>query len=215
MKKFIKICTITVLVPAFLCAPVTGQISISTTDMTPTEPLPNPSPSNYQPRYISGFGSGDSFTLFFEDRNVDSMISYVSTTTGTTGLSASAISTNIFDTHFCVKDWPININGIDYAYRAWGALWNTPDHHFYVSNDLEEWTLVSTFTIPTLEGVLGGIVYYGHHHGRVVERACRNNYLSDLIKRFTRHCHGVVGSVVQPRPRLNPPPDHICADVGI
>ena len=118
MRRFLTICTMAVSVFTLLSATVVAQIQVTATDMTPTAPLPNPSPGSHQPRYISGFGSGDSFTLFFEDRDVDSMISYVSTTTGPTGLSASAMPTNIFDTHFCVKDWPININGTDYAYRA-------------------------------------------------------------------------------------------------
>jgi len=62
-----------------------------------------------------------------------------------------------------VKDWPIIIDDTEYAYRAWGAMENTPDHNFYVSNDLKNWELVNTFTIPTLTGVPGGTVYYGFH----------------------------------------------------
>jgi len=62
-----------------------------------------------------------------------------------------------------VKDWPITIDETEYAYRAWGALQNTPDHNFYVSNDLKNWKLVSTFQIPTLGSVPGGTVYYGFH----------------------------------------------------
>jgi len=143
-------------------AVVAAQIQVTATDMTPEAPLPKPSPASHQPRYMSGFGSGDSFTLFFEDRARDFQVYYFETTDGIDGFPESATPTNVRDTHFCVKDWPINIGGIDYAYRAWGALWDTADHHFYVSNDLENWTLVSTFTIPTLGGP-GGQVFYGFH----------------------------------------------------
>ena len=163
MRELITICFIMLFVLVVSCPVRAGQIDVVVTDMTPTEPLQTPLPSAYQPRYISGFGSGDSFTLFFEDRDAGSKISYVSTTTGPTGLSASATPSNIFDTHFCVKDWPISIGGTDYAYRAWGAMWDTPKHNFYVSNDLKNWTLVSTFTIPNFEDFHSGYVYYGFH----------------------------------------------------
>ena len=138
---------------------------VTATDQTPTAPLANPVPSSFQPRYISGFGSDNSFTVFFEDRDAANAISYASTTSGPTGFPASATATNIADTHFCVKDWPINIGGTDYAYRAWGSVGNNTDHHFYVSNDLTNWTLVSTFTIPNAPGFTGahGWVYYGFH----------------------------------------------------
>jgi len=138
---------------------------ITVTDQTPTAPLANPAPSSFQPRYISGFGSGDLFTVFFEDRDAGYTISYASTTSGPTGFPASATATNIADTHFVVKDWPINIGGTDYAYRAWGSVGNNIQHHFYVSNDLTNWTLVSTFTIPNAPGFTDahGWVYYGFH----------------------------------------------------
>ena len=140
-------------------------IPISVTDQTPTAPLTNPIPSSYQPRYISGFGIDDSFTVFFEDRDAGNQISYVSTTTGPTGFPSSVIHTNIADTHFCVKDYPINIGGTDYNYRAWASVGNNVDHTFYVSNDLTTWTLVSSFTIPNAPGFTGakGYVYYGFH----------------------------------------------------
>lgn len=163
MRRLLTICTMAVSVLTLLSATVVAQIQVMATDMTPTAPLPNPSPGSHQPRYISGFGSGNSFTLFFEDRDAGSMISYVSTTTGPTGLSASATLTNILDTHFCVKNWPISIDGTDYAYRAWGAMWNTPYHNFYVSNDLKNWTLVNTFKIPNYDNFHSGFVYYGFH----------------------------------------------------
>ena len=75
-------------------------------DQTPLSPVADPAPASYQPRYVSGFGLDDSFTIFFEDRDSASVISYVSTTTGPTGFPASATATNIADTHFLVKDWP-------------------------------------------------------------------------------------------------------------
>jgi len=135
------------------------------TDQTPTAPLANPVPSSFQPRYISGFGSDDSFTVFFEDRDAGSAISYALTTSGPTGFPANATATNIADTHFLVKDWPITIGTTPYAYRAWGSVGNNPQHHFYVSNDLTNWTLVSTFTIPNAPGFTNanGWVYYGFH----------------------------------------------------
>jgi len=138
-------------------------IAVEATDETPTEPLPNPSPAKCQPRYISGFGDDDNFTLFFEDRANGSRICYIETTDGIDGLPETATATDIEDTHFCIKDWPVTINGKEYAYRAWAAMWDTPKHNFYVSNDLTNWTLVNEFEIPTLSGIPGGKVYYSFH----------------------------------------------------
>jgi hypothetical protein len=134
-------------------------------DQTPLEPLENPSTIGYSSRYISGFGEGDSFTVFFENRDALNEISYVSTTTGPLGFPADVTATNIQDTHLLVKDWPYYYDGEWYDYRAWGAVGNNPDHHFYVSDDLVNWTLVSTFTIPNAEGfdAGGSFVYYGFH----------------------------------------------------
>ena len=138
------------------------------TDQTLTAPLANPVPSTYQPRYISGFGSDDSFTVFFEDRDNGNAISYAQTTSGPTGFPVSAVATDIATTHFLVKAWPINIGGTDYAYRAWGTS-NSPTHSFYVSNNLMNWELVSTFTIPNVSPwtsprpLCPGYVYYGFH----------------------------------------------------
>lgn len=117
-------------------------------DQTPLAPLANPVPAFYQPRYVSGFGQDQVFTLFIEDRDSDFAISFVATTTGPNGFPAAATSTNIADTHFTVKDWPVAVEGAQYAYRGWGAVGNNPEHHFYVSNDLVNWTLIATFTIP-------------------------------------------------------------------
>ncbi|MHC4486604.1 MAG: right-handed parallel beta-helix repeat-containing protein [Planctomycetota bacterium] len=166
MKRLLTICALAAFVLAVSGMTQAGVIAVTTTDETPTAPLSNPVPSSYQPRYISGFGSGDSFTVFFEDRDAGGRISYVSTTSGPTGFPASATATDILsDTHFCVKDWPISIGGIDYDYRAWASVGNNLDHHFYVSNNLTNWTLVSTFTIPNAAGFTGasGFVYYGFH----------------------------------------------------
>jgi hypothetical protein len=138
---------------------------VKVTDRTPTAPMKNPAPKSFQPRYISGFGKDASFKVFFEDHGAGRKISQVSTTRGPTGFRSRATGTNIKDTHFVIKNWPIKIGGTDYAYRAWGAVGNTPDHHFYVSNNLTEWTLISTFTIPNAEGFNNalGWVYYGFH----------------------------------------------------
>ena len=165
MKSFVTIYAVAAFALAVFCLPVAAQVDVTVTDMTPVAPLQTPIPSTYEPRYISGFGSGDSFTLFFEDRAQDYQVYYLETTDGINGFPGSATRTDLRDTHLCVKDWPINIDGTVYAYRAWGALWNTADHHFYVSNNLTNWTLVSKFTIPSNlpEGVPGGIVYYGFH----------------------------------------------------
>lgn len=135
------------------------------TDQTPTAPLANPIPASYQPRYISGFGLDDAFTVFFEDRDAAGTISYVSTAAGPEGFPSAATPTNIADTHFVIKDWPITIGATTWAYRAWASVGNNPDHRFYVSDDLATWTLVSTFTIPNAASFTGalGFVYYGFH----------------------------------------------------
>ena len=70
-----------------------AHLNVMATDMTPLAPLPNPLPWLHSPRYISGFGSGDAFTLFFEDRDLDFQISYARTTSGVGGLPASATLT--------------------------------------------------------------------------------------------------------------------------
>jgi hypothetical protein len=135
------------------------------TDQTPTAPLANPVPTSYAPRYISGFGVGDAFTVFFEDRNAAQAISSVTTSIGPEGFPVGITATNIADTHFVVKDWPITIGPTTYAYRAWGSVGNNANHNFYVSNDLTTWTLISTFTIPNAASFIGasGFVYYGFH----------------------------------------------------
>jgi hypothetical protein len=160
MRRHLSICTAVLLAAISVSS---GQLPVTATDATPTMPLAKPSPASHEPRYISGFGHGDTFTLFFEDRAQDDQVYYVETTDGIDGFPPSATRTNVRDTHFCVKDWPIVVDGTKYAYRAWGALWDTPNHNFYVANDLTTWKLVNTFTIPTAAGTPGGQVYYGFH----------------------------------------------------
>jgi hypothetical protein len=125
----------------------------------------NPVPNSYQPRYISGFGEDDSYTIFYEDRDNSNLISYVTTTTGPAGFGSSGTATNITDTHFCVKDWPITIDETGYAYRGWGSVGNNPTHRFYVSNVLATWILVTDFTIPNAGSFTDArsYVYYGFH----------------------------------------------------
>jgi hypothetical protein len=135
------------------------------TDQTPTAPLANPVPTSYAPRYISGFGIDDAFTVFFEDRDNGGAISSVATSTGPEGFPIGATATNIADTHFVIKDWPITIGPTIYAYRAWASVGNNTSHNFYVSTDLTTWTLVSTFTISNAASFTNarGFVYYGFH----------------------------------------------------
>jgi hypothetical protein len=134
-------------------------------DQTPTQPLAKPTPGDYKPRYVSGFGEDGNFTIFFEDRNNSSKISYVTTEKGPLNFATTSTETNITDTHFLIKDWPIEINGTTYAYRAWASVDNNEDHHFYVSNNLTNWTLISTFTIPNASSFTNarGKVNYGFH----------------------------------------------------
>ncbi|MCK6558067.1 right-handed parallel beta-helix repeat-containing protein [bacterium] len=143
-----------------------AQFPVTVTDQTPTAPLANPAPGSFEPRYISGFGADGTFTVFFEDRAAGNQISYAATATGPTGFPAAATMTSIIpETHFVIKDWPITISSTTYAYRAWGSVGNNPQHKFYVSNDLVNWTLISTFTIPNAATFTDahGFVYYGFH----------------------------------------------------
>jgi uncharacterized repeat protein (TIGR01451 family) len=134
-------------------------------DQTPDKPLVNPLSDSYHARYVSGFGLDNAFTIFFEDRKDGNRIKFVTTTTGPEGFPSGATATDIQDTHFLVKPWPITVNGTVYAYRAWAAVGNNKDLTFYVSNNLVNWTLVSTFQISN-SAALGdgyGYVYYGFH----------------------------------------------------
>ncbi|MBI3158687.1 MAG: sortase [Chloroflexi bacterium] len=152
-----------------------AQVTIPPPDQTGVTPLAAPDPATTNPRYLSGFGLDDAYTIFYEDRGdtagcaFGARIYYNQTTTGAFGFAAASTATNICDTHFVVKDWPITIpapdpNAGDYAYRGWGAVGNNPSHTFYVSNDLTNWTLISVFTFTDPGGVAPGEgVYYGFH----------------------------------------------------
>ncbi len=139
---------------------------VTVVDQTPAEPLDNPTPTTAsEPRYISGFGLDGAFTVFFEDREEDQRIFYNQTQSGPLGFSAVSTPTNMTDTHFVVKDWPVVISGTTYLYRGWGAAGNDAQHRFYVSDNLITWTLISTFTIANTSTFTNarGNVYYGFH----------------------------------------------------
>lgn len=143
-----------------------AAIAFTSTDQTPTTPLTHPVAAAFAPRYVSGFGIDNAFTVFFEDRDNGSRIYFNTTTTGPLGFSATSTPTNILqETHFLVKDWPVTVGDTLYAYRGWGSVGNNPQHHFYVSNNLITWTLVSTFTISNSAAFTNarGQVYYGFH----------------------------------------------------
>jgi LPXTG-site transpeptidase (sortase) family protein len=162
---------------------VFADTSIPQTDQTPLTPLSAPSPSSEWPRYISGFGVDNNYTLFYEDRNDTAGCSYGSrikfnqTTTGPFGFSATSTSTDICDTHLIVKDWPITISGYgSFSYRAWGSVDNNPYHTFYVSNNLVNWTRIfygtAMFADPS-NIMLGETINYGFHD--IVQ--INNNYM--------------------------------------
>ena len=150
-----------------IAALLTGTYTpASVVDQNPATPLSNPTPAGFAPRYLSGFGQDDSFTIFFEDRNIGGQISFIQTNSGVSGFPAAPTATNITDTHFVVKNWPYPDTGpVQYQYRGWGAVGNNANHNFYGSNDLVNWTLISTFTIPNDPGftTARGFVYYGFH----------------------------------------------------
>lgn len=162
---------------------VFAEASIPQTDQTPLSPLTAPSPTSEWPRYISGFGSDNSYTLFYEDRNDTAGCSYGyrikfnQTSSGPLGFSAASTSTDICDTHITVKDWPITISGYGtYSYRAWGSVDNNPYHDFYVSNNLVNWTRIyygtGMFSDPS-NIMSGEMIDYGFHD--IVE--INNNYM--------------------------------------
>ncbi len=165
------------------CPQVFAETSIPQTDQTPLSPLSAPSPSAEWPRYISGFGSDNSYSLFYEDRNDTTGCSYGyrikfnQTTTGPFGFSATSTATDICDTHLLVKDWPITISGYGtYSYRAWGSVDNNPYHDFYVSNNLVNWTRIyygtGMFSDPS-NIMSGEMIDYGFHD--IVQ--INNNYM--------------------------------------
>ncbi len=172
MKKMIQILVVSILLTSIAgLTPETTLVwandpyPVTATGQTPTEPLANPVPADFQPRYISGFGIDDTFTMFFENRNKGGRIFYNRTTSGPLGFAPVSTATNITDTHFLVKDWLTTRDGTNYAYRAWASGENASQHNFYVSNDLTNWVLSSTFTIPNALSFAGarGSVYYGFH----------------------------------------------------
>ncbi len=160
---------------------VLAESSIPQTDQTPVQPLNIPNPGTTQPRYISGFGTDNTYTIFYEDRldvigcAFGSRIYFVTTTNGPLNLSAPTI-TNICDTHLIVKDWPITIGANTYAYRAWGSHGNDPLHTFYVSNNMITWTTiylgVGMFSDPT-NVLMGDTILYGFHD--IIQ--INNNYI--------------------------------------
>lgn len=136
------------------------------TDQTSLSPLSAPDPVVSNPRYISGVGLDNSYFIFYEDRSQTVgcvpgtyRIFTNQTTGGALGFSNNSTATNICDSHFLVKDWPITIAGNTYNYRGWGAGSYTGMHNFYVSTDRLNWTLITTFTFnhPS-DGIL-----YGFH----------------------------------------------------
>jgi hypothetical protein len=176
-KKTLHICDTLALIIIMLllssgasvyASPLSGiYIPQGVQDQTPAVPLSNPTPSGFAPRYISGFGLDDTFTVFFEDRGAGGAISFIQTSGGVTGFPASPTATNISDTHFVVKNWPWpDVGPVQYLYRGWGSDGNNRDHNFYCSNDLTNWVLISPdFQIPNDPGFTNadGFVFYGFH----------------------------------------------------
>lgn len=150
---------------------VFAEASVPQADQTPNAPLASP-PASADPRYLSGFGVDNAYTIFYEDRNdtvgcsYGARIYFMHTSTGAFNLS-TPVQTNICDTHFVVKDWQTTIGATTYAYRAWGSRANNEQHNFYVSNDLINWirnpiapNAPFTFNDPNGTGLH---VYYGFH----------------------------------------------------
>ena len=136
-------------------------------DRTFSIPLAGPNQAISTPRYISGFGSDNSYTIFYEDRKLACSgayrIVFNQTTQGAEGFSNTSTATNICDSHFTVKDWPFTFGGNSYAYRAWGAGTYSGSHRLYGSNDLINWTLLTTFTFPIDKTIVDSQVLYGFH----------------------------------------------------
>jgi len=155
---------------------VLAEVSVPQVDQTNTTPLSIPNPGTSDPRYLSGFGSDNSYTIFYEDRRdfascpYGSRIYFVQTIDGPLNFSPP-VRTNICDTHLVVKNWPITIGGTDYYYRAWGSRGNNSQHNFHVSTDMINWvtnpitSTPFTFSDPS--------VFYGFHD--IVQ--INNNYM--------------------------------------
>jgi hypothetical protein len=147
--------------------PLASEVIHPPLDRTFKIPLSKPSSATSTPRYLSGFGSDNAFTIFYEDRKLSCSgafrIVFNQTTTGPEGLSSSSTVTDMCDSHLIVKDWPFSFGGNTYAYRAWGAGTYSGVHNFYGSNDLIHWTKVSTFNIPTNKSIVDSQILYGFH----------------------------------------------------
>ena len=150
-----------------------AEVSIPQVDQTAIVPLSIPNPGTADPRYLSGFGMDNVYTVFYEDR-ADTLgcpygarIYFVQTVNGPFNFSPP-VQTNICDTHLVVKNWPVTISGVNYLYRAWGSRGNNPLHNFYVSNDLVNW-IRNPGTVPpdtpfTFNDPTGTLtVLYGFH----------------------------------------------------
>lgn len=169
LRRFLVLIVVAVL--AASVSQARAESTIPQADQTPLIPLPVPS-TTIRPRYMTGFGQDNVYTLFFEDRNDSAgclpvgtyRIKFSQTSNGPFALSAPA-STNLCETHFITKPWPVTIGATTYAYRGWGAVGNVPDMKFYVSNDLINWVHVSTFFIPVPNAIVpgGDSIYYGFH----------------------------------------------------
>jgi len=145
---------------------VTAEVSVPQVDQTNTIPLLIPDPATHDPRYLSGFGIDNAYTIFYENRadtlgcTYGSRIYFVQTVNGPLNFTAP-VRTNICDTHLVVKNWPITIGGTLYPYRAWGSRGNNPQHNFHVSTDMINWvTNPVTFTPFTFSDPS---VFYGFH----------------------------------------------------
>ncbi|KAF0109082.1 MAG: serine/threonine protein kinase [Anaerolineaceae bacterium] len=160
-----------------------AEITLPQTDQTPISPLAIPG-SPARPRYISGFGLDNAYTVFYEDRNDQAgcsnletyRIYFNQTTSGPLGFAPASTKTDICDTHFIVKRWPITVGAATYSYRGWGAQGNNPNHAFYVSNNLVNWTQIylGTGMFSDPGGVLAGdSILYGFHD--IVK--LNNNYI--------------------------------------
>jgi LPXTG-site transpeptidase (sortase) family protein len=162
--KRLLVLLIVLLTSSVFAQSASAEASIPQQDQTPLAPLGSPQAPPAEPRYISGFGLDNSYTIFYEDRNVGCAgayrIYFNQTSSGPFGFAATSTATNICDSHFKVKNWPITISGTTYAYRGWGAGTYSSVHNFYVSNDLIHWTLEAAFTFPN---PYNDQILYGFH----------------------------------------------------
>jgi len=147
---------------------VLAEVSVPQTDQTPLSPLPIPNPAAVDPRYLSGYGTDNAYTIFFEDRSDTAgcltpgyRIKFVETSNGPANFSAPQL-TDVCDTHFVVKDWPITIGPTTYGYRAWGSGSNNGDHNFYVSTNRINWVRNPLSGVP-FNFTGSPTVLYGFH----------------------------------------------------